>query len=125
MRNFEYFALGLVTLAVIIFITTASCQKVRAYSSDTMTRPYSRFEGMSEYHAASPPSNVTPPTATSEHLDIFASATGDASCGYKSSGLSNSRGPLCLSDELIRTLRTRGFNATGSPDSLNVTPISS
>lgn len=122
MRQFEYFAIGLVILAVILFTTTASCQKVRPYSSDTTTRPYSRFEGMTEYNAVSPASNDTP---TPEHLDIFSSSPANSTCGYNSSGLTNSRGPLCLSDELIRALRTRGFNATGSPDSLNAAPLSS
>ena len=46
-------------------------------------------------------------------LDQFSSAVGSAECAGKSSGLSNSKGPLCLSDDQKRLLQTRGGNATG------------
>ena len=46
-------------------------------------------------------------------LDQFSSAVGDVSCAGKSSGLSNSTGPLCLSEDQKRLLQTRGGNATG------------
>jgi hypothetical protein len=46
-------------------------------------------------------------------LDQFSSAIGSAECAGKSSGLSNSKGPLCLSDDQKRLLQTRGGNATG------------
>jgi hypothetical protein len=51
-------------------------------------------------------------TAKSFILDQFSSAVGDASCAGKSSGLSNSTGPLCLSDDQKRLLQTRGGNAS-------------
>jgi len=46
-------------------------------------------------------------------LDQFSSAVGSAECAGKSSGLSNSKGPLCLSDDQKRLLQTRGGNASG------------
>ncbi len=42
-------------------------------------------------------------------LDMFSNAVGRLDC-KNSSGLSNSRGPLCLSDEHINLLKTRGGN---------------
>ena len=46
-------------------------------------------------------------------LDQFSSAVGSPECVGKSSGLSNSTGPLCLSEDQKRLLQTRGGNATG------------
>ena len=51
-------------------------------------------------------------TANSFILDQFSSAVGAPSCVGKSSGLSNSTGPLCLSDDQKRLLQTRGGNAS-------------
>jgi hypothetical protein len=42
-------------------------------------------------------------------LDMFSNAVGKLDC-KNSSGLSNSRGPLCLSDTHINLLKTRGGN---------------
>lgn len=51
-------------------------------------------------------------TTEAYSLDKYSSAAGDPTCLGKSSGLSNSMGPLCLSDEQKRLLQTRGGNAT-------------
>jgi hypothetical protein len=53
------------------------------------------------------------PDAANKQLDIFASATGDVNA-KTSYGLSNSRGPLVLSPEMVKQLTTRGQNAGGS-----------
>ena len=53
---------------------------------------------------------------SSEHLDHFLDVrtTGvDGKDGCQSAGLSNSRGALCLTPDLIDQLRTRGGNASG------------
>lgn len=42
--------------------------------------------------------------------DVFSSAKGNQSC---SSGLTNSMGALCLSEEQLYLLRSRGGNSTG------------
>jgi hypothetical protein len=49
-------------------------------------------------------------------VDKFSDAKGDASCFGQSSGLSNSKGSLCLGSDLTYLLQTRGGNQTGKPD---------
>jgi hypothetical protein len=45
--------------------------------------------------------------------DIYGPPTmGSPDCGARSAGLSNSKGPLCLSDSQLNMLQTRGGNAT-------------
>ena len=45
--------------------------------------------------------------------DIYGPPTkGSLDCGARSAGLSNSKGPLCLSDGQLTLLNTRGGNAT-------------
>jgi len=45
--------------------------------------------------------------------DIYGAPTmGSLDCGARSAGLSNSNGPLCLSDCQLNMLQTRGGNAT-------------
>lgn len=49
-------------------------------------------------------------------IDVFSTSVGSPTCVGKSSGLSNSTGALCLSDNMTQMLQTRGGNSTG-PDS--------
>ena len=45
--------------------------------------------------------------------DIYGPPTkGSPDCGARSAGLTNSKGPLCLSDKQLKMLETRGGNAT-------------
>jgi len=56
------------------------------------------------------------PVNSDEHLDKFLDVKTvgvDGLGGCQSSGLSNSRGALCLSPDLIQSLKTRGGNAGG------------
>jgi hypothetical protein len=46
-------------------------------------------------------------------IDRFAKTPGDKSCFGKSAGLSRDAGPLCLSEEDLKLLGTRGGNSTG------------
>jgi hypothetical protein len=55
------------------------------------------------------------PNATNDqHIDIYSEAKGDPSCYGKSSGLSNSKGSLCLDKNQLNLLVTRGGNQTGA-----------
>lgn len=45
-------------------------------------------------------------------IDIFSSAVGSPTCVNKSSGLSNSTGSLCLTDNMKAMLHTRGGNSS-------------
>ena len=51
------------------------------------------------------------PDSQSEKLDIYSQAKGDIAC--ENFGLYNSKGPLCLDDNMKRMLQTRGANAEG------------
>jgi len=53
------------------------------------------------------------PYDADKKLDPFSDTKGSASCVGSSSGLTNSMGGLCLSDEQKRLLVTRGGNQTG------------
>lgn len=55
------------------------------------------------------------PNAKSEKVDIFSDVKGELTCSGKSSGLSNSRGGLCLDATQLNLLRTRGGNQSGLP----------
>ena len=46
-------------------------------------------------------------------LDIFSKSVGNQTCSSKASGLSNSMGALCLSEEQLYLLQSRGGNSTG------------
>ena len=49
----------------------------------------------------------------SQSIDIFGTAVGNQSCVKTASGLSNSMGALCLSDEQLYMLQSRGGNSSG------------
>jgi hypothetical protein len=49
----------------------------------------------------------------SNSIDMFSSAVGSLKCVKTASGLSNSMGPLCLSDSQMYLLQSRGGNSTG------------
>ena len=56
------------------------------------------------------------PYQQSELLDKFSQVPGSLDCkGY---GYHNSHGPLCLTDELVTSLKTRGGNASGMANSM-------
>lgn len=46
-------------------------------------------------------------------IDVFSTSVGSPTCVGKSSGLSNSTGSLCLTDNMMQMLQTRGGNSTG------------
>ena len=54
----------------------------------------------------------SPLSSDVDNLDKFADAEGRLSC-TDNSGLSNSKGGLCLTDDHRRLLSTRGGNSTG------------
>lgn len=53
------------------------------------------------------------PSAPETPLDVYSSAQGNTSCYGSSSGLSNSKGSLCLDAKQKSLLTTRGGNSTG------------
>ena len=51
-------------------------------------------------------------------IDAFGNAVGKPECAKESSGLSKSSGPLCLTEEHKRLLKTRGGNSGGADKTL-------
>ena len=54
------------------------------------------------------------PTSLNQQIDIYANSTGslDQQCAENSNGMSNSKGYLCLDQQQIQLLKTRGGNQT-------------
>lgn len=52
------------------------------------------------------------PGVADTSIDIFSKASSDPSCLGNSSGLSNSKGSLCLDNNMVTMLKTRGGNQT-------------
>lgn len=53
------------------------------------------------------------PNGGLDQIDIFSQAKGDLSCDNISSGYHNSKGGLCLDQNMQNLLQTRGLNSTG------------
>jgi hypothetical protein len=58
------------------------------------------------------------PTKIDTSIDIYSQAKGSSDCKNRSSGLSNSKGPLCLDDNQTKMLSTRGGNITGADSTI-------
>jgi|UniRef100_A0A6C0AUB8 hypothetical protein len=58
------------------------------------------------------------PGVADNKIDLFAGTEGKLSCSVGSSGLSNSKGSLCLTEQQKQLLSSRGGNQTGAPSSL-------
>ena len=68
---------------------------------------------VSEGFTANPSSNVTSYNLSDNLLDVFGGTPGNLDCSPISSNLTNSKGPLCLNNNQINLLKTRGGNARG------------
>ena len=130
--------MSMITLfLVIIFILVicsslfVSCNAVSPIYMDTVFKKHSEFENfenstINEYskHMIVPEEAgckkvhgmnglfCSPLSTAVDNLDKFANAEGKLNC-TDNSGLSNSRGGLCLTDDHRRLLSTRGGNSTG------------
>jgi len=68
---------------------------------------------VSEGFTSNPSSNVTSYDYADNKLDVFSGTPGNLDCSPISSNLTNSKGPLCLNNNQINLLKTRGGNARG------------
>lgn len=136
----SYQFLGIVIAAVIIFSLMVSTTTVLPYAAQTLYPTSYPYEGFSdiEYTGASngkPMDTYTSflinnpnfeckkvhgfdglycrPYVADSKLDIYADSDGSLSCS--GSGLSNSKGSLCLNKVQSSMLSTRGGNAAGRP----------
>jgi hypothetical protein len=138
--------ISVVVISVIIISILGSTSTVLPYSSNsffTREYPYEAFGGMNLAYlnndVKSSDSGVTQhlinnpngfecnkvhgfnglfckPDVADNKIDKFSDAKGDLKCVGQSSGLSNSKGGLCLGNDLTRLLQTRGGNQTSGPD---------
>lgn len=58
------------------------------------------------------------PYGKEELIDPLFAAKGNITCTGKSSGYTDSKGGLCLDDNIIRLFRTRGGNQSGIPSQI-------
>ena len=115
-------------LLLIVIVSSCDCGRVVPYS---MPQTYSTYEGFEEEEEQDEGfeeeeqeegfeeeeeeqkeefgTMYGEPYAT---LNPFGGTPGAANCAKSSGGLSNSKGPLCLSNEQQMLLRTRGGNAS-------------
>ena len=124
--------LAIIFILVICSSLFVSCNAVSPIYMDTVFKKHSEFENfennsMNEYakhmivYQEAGCKKVhgmnglfcSPLSSDVDNLDKFADAEGRLSC-TDSSGLINSKGGLCLSDDHRRLLTTRGGNSTGS-----------
>ena len=143
---FTNLIVGCIVVFFIIMSLLCSCSSVQPYNSENVflqQYPYEGYANMNYYNT----DNKSNDSATSKFLinnfsnqectkvkgfnglfckqyvadnkvDLFSDVKGDASCDGKSSGLYNSKGGLCLDNNLKNMLRTRGGNQTGGNDQI-------
>ena len=123
--------LAIIFILVICSSLFVSCNAVSPIYMDTVFKKHSDFENfennsMNEYSKHMIVSQeagckkvhgmnglfCSPLSSDVDNLDKFADAEGKLSC-TDNSGLSNSKGGLCLTDDHRRLLSTRGGNSTG------------
>jgi len=136
--------ISVIVVSIIIMNLLCSCSKVRPYSPDTIFThqyPYEGF-GTLHYYNNNPQTSdesinnylinsqlsgecnkvhgfdglFCKPYTADGKIDKFSEVQGDPKCFGKSSGLSNSKGSLCLGNDLTNLLQTRGGNQTGKSD---------
>jgi hypothetical protein len=141
--SFGFIVTVVVLILVVLLTTCNSCLKYTPYSAASIGTPVEGFRVHSTKYTTYPDnlsidsmnskSIVQPPVGSGcmkifgfnglqcspdfndNALDIYSTAKGGAECLYKSSGLSNSMGPLCLDAKMNDLLHTRGGNQTGGP----------
>ena len=135
MTKFTMF-LAIIFILVICSSLFVSCNSVSPIYMDTVFQKHSDFENfennsMNEYakHLIVSPEGgckkvhginglFCAPSDVADNLDKFADAEGKLEC-KDTSGLSNSRGGLCLSDEHKRLLSTRGGNSSNGTSAVD------
>lgn len=138
---YPYLFLSTIIFLVIIISVTSSIDKKTYYTTSITGSPYEGFTGSSILDYSSTTDNASMDTLQSyliesgsqkdckkvygfdglfckpyiadNKLDIFNNATGSLSCESNGSGLSNSKGSLCLDKTMTKLLMSRGGNALG------------
>lgn len=142
------FAMFLMAIFIFVIVSSlfVTCNSASPFYMDTIFQKFSKFESFasgsvdyssSDKHAPMdtykqfliqpPPAECKKiygfnglfckPSDAGDHLDMFADTEGKVDC-TDNSGLSNSRGGLCLSPEQKRLLASRGGNVTVRNDEI-------
>ena len=140
-KGFSNIIIVVVIFSVIAYTILVSTTIVQPYSEDTIFARQFPYEGFSNYGNVDDSPNTDggvndlllqksgaectkvygfnglfcKPFVADSTIDKFSEVKGDPSCYGKSSGLSNSKGSLCLDQNLQNMLRTRGGNQSGVP----------
>ena len=120
----EYSIVIIILIVLMFLLLTSSSINFVPYYRDSRylnTHPYEGFSSMNSDSTK----NMSKSLKTGEYadgniLDIFSQDEGSASCIGDSNGLHNSKGGLCLTNDQKKLLQSRGGNATGCPDKLNI-----
>ena len=140
--------ISVIVISVIIFSMLCSCSTVRPYSPSTIFSheyPYEGFANLEYLNNDAKTNDLVvnkhllenqnaadckkvhgfnglfcKPGVADNKIDKFSGVEGDSKCFGQSSGLSNSKGSLCLGSDLTRLLQTRGGNQTGGPSQIGV-----
>lgn len=138
MKSFEYLFLAVILIVVITISISSKTLSVLPYNNNTQLPqfPYEGFtsieytsstdnKAMDSYKAYLIDSGASgeckkvfgfdglycDPNAANKKLDVFGEASGGLNCS--GSGLTNSKGSLCLDDKMTKLLMSRGGNALG------------
>lgn len=114
----EYSIVIFILVVLLFLLMTSSCMNYVPYYRDSRYLKGYPFEGFTNKDsiksgaAALQSSNFD----SDQLLDKFSQVDGSPSCIGDSNGLYNSKGGLCLTNELKTLLQSRGGNASGNPD---------
>jgi hypothetical protein len=120
----------IIALFIIVIMTTSFDVNYVPYSKPTLFAREFPYEGFSNNQQQQQQSAQlaegfaglqSAPFAGEQMLDKFANT--DASANCMGSGLTNSKGSLCLSNEQKQLLSTRGGNATGLDAQIGASPL--
>lgn len=107
--KFEYLIIIFILITLIFVLTSSSTISYVPYYKDSrylQSYPYEGFENKNSLQPSVPNMDST--------IDVFSNDNGSLDCIGKSNSLFNSMGGLCLTDDQLKLLQTRGGNSTGA-----------
>lgn len=120
----EYSIVIFILIVLMFLLLSSSTMNFVPYYRDSRylnTYPYEGFSSMNNDSIKYSSNSLKSGKYENESIiDIFSQDEGSPSCIGDSNGLYNSKGGLCLTNDQKYLLQTRGGNASGSPDKLNV-----
>lgn len=138
----KYIVLVVLLVVLVILAISCSCMDFKPFSEDTIFSKEYKYEGFNVdsiinnnkpkpkpkkqgfegknttegfegFFENASTTDYYAPYTTIGAIDVFSGTPGSMDCEKSSSGLTNSKGGLCLNDTQKQLLQTRGGNATG------------